>query len=102
MRFGDEDRVALLADFGLRIDWGTNVTRGIFDEEERIDVDDSGAQILVRESIAIISSRDLETGQPMDGLTVDQAIKIDGTDYEVRDIRKLDDGAFTQLVVVVV
>jgi len=99
MRYGDEDRRALLDDFGLLIQWGNNSTKGIFDEEERVDLDDSGTQVVIRESVLIVTAEDFESGAELYGLAVDDAIMVDGVDYEIRDINLIDDGAFKRLVV---
>ena len=99
MRFGDEDRVALLDDFGLRLEYGSNDTKGIFDQEQRLDTDEAGMNVVTQESVVLVSAKDFDAGYPLSGLAVDDTITVDGTDYRVHDIRKVDDAAFKQIVV---
>jgi hypothetical protein len=104
MRFGDEDRAALLDDFGLRLEYGTKDTKGVVDEEERLESGDSGLQVLTRETVILISAQDLEQGFPLYGLAVNDTLTVvasptESTDYEVREIRRIEDGAFRQVVV---
>lgn len=99
MRFGDEDRQALLDDFGLRLEYGTNNTKGIFDQEERLETDEAGVNVVTQESVVLVSAKDFDAGYPLYGLAVDGTVKFDGTEYKVHDIRKVDDAAFKQLVV---
>jgi hypothetical protein len=50
-RFGDDDRAALLADFGLTVKYGSETTEGIFDDEERLETDEAGTQIVTTEQV---------------------------------------------------
>jgi hypothetical protein len=94
-RFGDDDR----ADFGLTVKYGSETTEGIFDDEERLETDEAGTQIVTTEQVLLVSSEDFETRKPLNSLAVDETITIDDVDYRVHDIRKVGDGAFKQIVV---
>ena len=99
MAYGDEDRATFLDDFGAEIKYGTKITKGNFDQEERIETDESGLNVVTQESVVLVTAKDFETGQALYGLAVDDMIKIDDVEYRVHDIRKVDDAAFKQLVV---
>ena len=51
------------------------------------------------EQVILVSSADVEAGGKLYGLTNDETLTIDGTDYRVHDIRPIDDGAFREIVV---
>lgn len=98
-RFGDEDRALFLDDFGLSVRYGNKRTWGILDEEERLENDETGGQVLVIETVLLVNTADFRAGGKLYGLTVKSSIEVDDVDYTVHDKRLQADGGFTQLVV---
>ena len=103
MPFGDEDLPVFFDDFGLRLDYGSNHTKGNFNEGQALEGDESGLQVTGTESVLEVSVLDFAKGCALYGLAVDDTIKVDGTECRVRDIRKaLGDGRVKEIVVVTV
>ena len=98
-RFGDEDRDTFLDDMGIVVRYGSKCTKGLLDEEEEVETDESGGQVLVIRTVLEVNTGEFSRGGKLFGLTVGGTITADGTSYTIHDKRLKDDGAFTVLVI---
>jgi len=99
-RFGDEDLDTFTSDMAVVVTYGSKRTKGHLDEEEEIESDDGGGNVLVmRTVLKDIKTSEFSRGGKLYGLTVNGTITADGTSYTVHDKRLQSDGAFTTLVI---
>jgi len=99
-RFGDEDLHSgvFMDDFGVSVRYGNKRTQGILDEEERLENDETGGQVIVIETVLSVHTYEFTRGGKLYGLKVGSDLEVDGTDYNVHDKRLQTDGALTQLI----
>ena len=98
-RYGDEDRDTFLDDMGVVVRYGSKCVKGNLDEEEELESDDSGGNVLVIRTVLLVNTVEFEKGGKLYGLTVGGSITADGTPYTVHDKRLQSDGGFTTLVI---
>jgi hypothetical protein len=96
----DDDLAAILADYvGLAsrgvVVWRNVTLNAVFGEEQVYRADTGGEQVLLGERAITVQTSALPTGA-----VVGDSITIDGASYQVRDIRRINDGGLTVVAVV--
>lgn len=85
-----EDLEGFLTDMGVSVIWEideetTVEALGIFDMPDSLQAD--GLVMSTEYTLTVIAAE-------FPGLRVDEVIEVDGNEYYVRDVRKVDDGKF--------
>jgi hypothetical protein len=86
-----EDLAVFLNDFGVSVTAGSTTGVGLLDQP--------GQEILGGMVVVTDYSLTVRTSE-FGGLQFNDAITVAGVSYQVRDARKLDDGAFTELLLI--
>lgn len=74
----------------IAVAYGAQTTRGLLDQPGQIVSTSEG------DVIASATSVTIKTGS-LANITLDTAITVDGSNYKVRDVVKIDDGKLTRL-----
>lgn len=98
-RFGEEDEGVFMDEFVVPVRYGSKLTKGIMDEEERVESDETGAGVVVIVTTLLVPTSEFTAKGALYGVTVNSSLEIDGTDYTVHDKHLQGDGLFTQLMV---
>ena len=92
MAFGDDDLSMMIADvFSVAASYGAQSCRGFFNDSEEIIGSSEGSAFAIRTRMFHIQTGDLTS------VTVDSAITVDGTSYNITAITPRDDGKITVL-----
>ena len=83
-----DDLSAFLADFGVTVTSGAMVTTGILDLPTH--VIESGMVLTTEYQLTAKASE-------LGGLSYGDQLTVDGQNYQVRDVRTIDDGAFVEI-----
>lgn len=73
---------------------GAVTVKGPVGEEDRVVSDASGAERLARVTVALVP-----TAAFPNGITRHATATVAGVDYTIRDVRRLEDGALTELLI---
>lgn len=80
--------------FSVAITYGAQTARGIKDDAEELVAGEEGTTFSIRRRVVYIETGDLTS------VSVDSAITVDGTSYNITAIEPVGDGKLTRLTLV--